>query len=118
MRLNQALKTLRSAEYAPYVVFIAAPCLQTMQDYDGSLEKLARESDALKQVFFTLNFTTHLLFILIHIQHYILGFRQGFKDEDLGNSPGWSAATVATYCSSRMVKLTRQINVSPADLPT
>ena len=27
----QALKILRSAEYAPYVVFIAAPCLQTMQ---------------------------------------------------------------------------------------
>ncbi len=71
----QALKILRSAEYAPYVVFIAAPCLQTMQvivnvndfvtgwfcnlikvflplllqDYDGSLEKLARESDTLKQ---------------------------------------------------------------------
>ena len=27
----QALKILRSAEYAPYVVFIAAPCLSTMQ---------------------------------------------------------------------------------------
>ena len=27
----QALKILRSAEYAPYVVFIAAPCLQSMQ---------------------------------------------------------------------------------------
>jgi len=27
----QALKILRCAEYAPYVVFIAAPCLQTMQ---------------------------------------------------------------------------------------
>ena len=63
LRLEQALKTLRSAEYAPYVVFIAAPCLQTMQDYDGSLEKLARESDALKQAFFTRNFTTHLLLI-------------------------------------------------------
>ena len=33
------------------VVFIAAPCLQTMQDFDGSLEKLARESDALKQAY-------------------------------------------------------------------
>ena len=41
----------RSAEYSPYVVFIAAPCLQTMQDFDGSLEKLARESDALKQTY-------------------------------------------------------------------
>ena len=27
----QALKVLRCVEYAPYVVFIAAPCLQTMQ---------------------------------------------------------------------------------------
>jgi hypothetical protein len=27
----QALKILRCAEYAPYVVFIAAPCLQSMQ---------------------------------------------------------------------------------------
>ena len=86
-----------------------------MQDYDGSLEKLARESDALKQVFFTLNFTTHLLFILIHIQHYILGFRQGFKDEDLGNSPGWSAATVATYCSSRPSQLLVTTFTKPCD---
>ena len=27
----QVLKILRSAEYAPYVVFIASPCLQTIQ---------------------------------------------------------------------------------------
>ena len=27
----QALKILRSADYAPYVVFIASPCLQTIQ---------------------------------------------------------------------------------------
>jgi guanylate kinase len=27
----QALKILRSSEYAPYVVFIASPCLQTIQ---------------------------------------------------------------------------------------
>ena len=26
---------------------------------------------------------------------------QGFEDEDLGSSPGWWAATVATYCPSR-----------------
>ena len=93
----QALKILRSAEYAPYVVFIASPCLQTIQvrymvlpclkskkpqwwiftfnleilrnlkltkislwmrqqysiqqDYDGSLERLAKESDCLKQAY-------------------------------------------------------------------
>jgi len=50
-----ALKILRSAEYAPYVVFIASPCLQTIQsagaDYDGSLERLAKESDCLKQAY-------------------------------------------------------------------
>jgi calcium/calmodulin-dependent serine protein kinase len=28
----QALKTLRTAEFAPYVVFIAAPVLQNMAD--------------------------------------------------------------------------------------
>ena len=66
----QALKILRSADYAPYVVFIASPCLQTiqaslscvditlrrahdnvLQDYDGSLERLAKESDCLKQAY-------------------------------------------------------------------
>merc|ERR1712045_15682 len=44
----QALKILRSADYAPYTVFIASPCLQTIQDYDGSLERLAKESDCFK----------------------------------------------------------------------
>jgi len=33
------------------VVFIASPCLQTIQDYDGSLERLAKESDCLKQAY-------------------------------------------------------------------
>ncbi|XP_064103839.1 peripheral plasma membrane protein CASK-like isoform X3 [Macrobrachium nipponense] len=47
----QALKILRTAEFAPYVVFIAAPSLQNMTDYDGSLERLAKESDVLKQAY-------------------------------------------------------------------
>ncbi|XP_037778409.1 peripheral plasma membrane protein CASK-like isoform X3 [Penaeus monodon] len=47
----QALKILRTAEFAPYVVFIAAPSLQNMTDYDGSLERLAKESDLLKQAY-------------------------------------------------------------------
>ncbi|XP_069953884.1 peripheral plasma membrane protein CASK isoform X2 [Cherax quadricarinatus] len=47
----QALKILRTAEFAPYVVFIAAPSLQNMTDYDGSLERLAKESDMLKQLY-------------------------------------------------------------------
>ncbi|XP_035717247.1 peripheral plasma membrane protein CASK-like isoform X7 [Vespa mandarinia] len=47
----QALKVLRTAEFAPYVVFIAAPVLQNITDYDGSLERLAKESDMLKQAY-------------------------------------------------------------------
>lgn len=47
----QALKVLRTAEYSPFVVFIAAPNLQGMQDPDGSLEKLLNESDVLRQAF-------------------------------------------------------------------
>ncbi|XP_066591785.1 peripheral plasma membrane protein CASK isoform X7 [Prorops nasuta] len=47
----QALKILRTAEFAPYVVFIAAPVLQNVNDYDGSLERLAKESDMLKQAY-------------------------------------------------------------------
>ncbi|XP_067139715.1 peripheral plasma membrane protein CASK-like isoform X3 [Centruroides vittatus] len=47
----QALKILRTAEYAPYVVFIAAPSLTNVQDTDGSLQRLAKESDLLKQAY-------------------------------------------------------------------
>lgn len=47
----QALKVLRTAEFAPYVVFIAAPVLQNIADYDGSLERLAKESDLLRQAY-------------------------------------------------------------------
>jgi len=49
----QALKVLRTAEFAPYVVFIAAPDLTQMKDLkginDGSLERLVRESELLRQ---------------------------------------------------------------------
>ncbi|KAL9893558.1 peripheral plasma membrane protein CASK isoform X3 [Glossina fuscipes] len=47
----QALKILRTAEFTPYVVFIAAPSLQNIADYDGSLERLAKESDMLRQMY-------------------------------------------------------------------
>ncbi|EYB92577.1 hypothetical protein Y032_0192g1357 [Ancylostoma ceylanicum] len=47
----QALKVLRTAEYSPFVVFIAAPNLQGLQDPDGSLERLLRESEILRQAF-------------------------------------------------------------------
>ena len=35
----QALKVLRTAEYAPYVVFIAAPSLQIMTDVSADAER-------------------------------------------------------------------------------
>ncbi|CAG0880050.1 unnamed protein product [Darwinula stevensoni] len=44
----QALKILRTAEFAPYVVFIAAPQLTNVPDYDGSLARLLKESQALE----------------------------------------------------------------------
>ncbi|XP_026318562.1 peripheral plasma membrane protein CASK isoform X4 [Hyposmocoma kahamanoa] len=47
----QALKILRTAEFAPYVVFIAAPSLNSVADYDGSLEVLIRESDQLRRTY-------------------------------------------------------------------
>ncbi|XP_052739696.1 peripheral plasma membrane protein CASK isoform X2 [Bicyclus anynana] len=47
----QALKILRTAEFAPYVVFVAAPSLNNVADYDGSLEVLARESELLRSTY-------------------------------------------------------------------
>lgn len=76
----QALKILRTSEFTPYVVFIAAPSLNNIADvcecdetkilvlfehslhflklffhfhfqYDGSLERLAKESDMLRQAY-------------------------------------------------------------------
>jgi len=51
----QALKVLRTSEFSPYVVFIAAPDLSQMKDIkginDGSLERLVRESEQLKQAY-------------------------------------------------------------------
>ncbi|XP_042897149.1 protein lin-2-like [Parasteatoda tepidariorum] len=40
-----------TAEYAPFVVFIAAPTLTNIRDTDGSLERLAKESDLLQQAY-------------------------------------------------------------------
>ncbi|KAL3075911.1 hypothetical protein niasHS_012828 [Heterodera schachtii] len=42
---------LRNAEYAPFVVFIGAPDLHGLQDPDGSLERLVKESELLRQSF-------------------------------------------------------------------
>ena len=45
----------------------------------------------------------HLADIALLLQRDPSGLAQGFVDLDLGSSPGWWAATVATYCPSRMV---------------
>ncbi|KAL3114032.1 hypothetical protein niasHT_014935 [Heterodera trifolii] len=42
---------LRNAEYAPFVVFIGAPDLHGLLDPDGSLERLVKESELLRQSF-------------------------------------------------------------------
>ena len=39
------------------------------------------------------------------IQSGASGERLGWVDSDLGSSPGWWAASVATYCPSRMVNI-------------
>lgn len=49
----QALKVLRTAEFAPYVIFISAPTVASISaaDYDGSLERLSKESELLRQAY-------------------------------------------------------------------
>ncbi|KAL3091234.1 hypothetical protein niasHT_026493 [Heterodera trifolii] len=51
MAILDALKMLRNAEYAPFVVFIGAPDLHGLQDPDGSLERLVKELELLRQSF-------------------------------------------------------------------
>ncbi|CAF1221675.1 unnamed protein product [Adineta ricciae] len=48
----QALKVLRTAEFAPYVVFVAAPDLSQIKGVnDESLERLVKESELLQQAY-------------------------------------------------------------------
>ncbi|CAF2337778.1 unnamed protein product [Rotaria sp. Silwood2] len=48
----QALKVLRTAEFAPYIVFIAAPDLSQIKGVnDDSLERLVKESELLQQAY-------------------------------------------------------------------
>ncbi|XP_051562036.1 calcium/calmodulin-dependent serine protein kinase b isoform X4 [Myxocyprinus asiaticus] len=44
----QALKVLRTAEFAPYVIFIAAPTITPAMTEDESLQRLQKESEALQ----------------------------------------------------------------------
>ncbi|XP_056099504.1 calcium/calmodulin-dependent serine protein kinase b isoform X10 [Rhinichthys klamathensis goyatoka] len=45
----QALKVLRTAEFAPYVVFIGAPTITPAMTEDESLQRLQKESEALQR---------------------------------------------------------------------
>ncbi|XP_028848065.1 peripheral plasma membrane protein CASK isoform X19 [Denticeps clupeoides] len=47
----QALKVLRTAEFAPYVVFIAAPTITPGINEDESLQRLQKESDILQKTY-------------------------------------------------------------------
>ena len=42
------------------------------------------------------------------------GLAVGWVDLDLGSSPGWWAATVATYCPSRMVEHSKSKSTQPS----
>ncbi|XKL62243.1 hypothetical protein PGB90_002076 [Kerria lacca] len=46
----QAMKILRTGEYAPFVVFVAAPPIETIADYDG-LERLVKDSEMLQKAY-------------------------------------------------------------------
>ncbi|XP_070173887.1 peripheral plasma membrane protein CASK-like isoform X2 [Littorina saxatilis] len=48
--LEKAIKVLRSGEYTPFIVFIAAPTLPAIHQ-DSSLERLARESELLEKAY-------------------------------------------------------------------
>ncbi|KAK1169763.1 peripheral plasma membrane protein CASK isoform X5 [Acipenser oxyrinchus oxyrinchus] len=47
----QALKVLRTAEFAPYVVFIAAPTITPGINEDESLQRLQKESEILQKTY-------------------------------------------------------------------
>ncbi|CAB1327719.1 unnamed protein product, partial [Coregonus sp. 'balchen'] len=47
----QALKVLRTAEFAPYVVFIAAPTITPGMNEDDSLQRLQKESEGLQKTY-------------------------------------------------------------------
>ncbi|MGH0127353.1 UNVERIFIED_CONTAM: hypothetical protein FKN15_039383 [Acipenser sinensis] len=48
---NKALKVLRTAEFAPYVVFIAAPTITPGINEDESLQRLQKESEILQKTY-------------------------------------------------------------------
>ena len=53
-----------------------------------------------------------LLYVFYRASH-VLG-DLGWVDLDLGSSPGWWAATVATYCPSRVVEHSKSKSTKPS----
>ena len=51
------------------------------------------------------------------IQSGASGEQLGWVDLDLGSSPGWWAASVATYCPSRMVEHPKSNSTQPSRYP-
>ena len=49
------------------------------------------------------------------VQSGASGHSLGFEDEDLGSSPGWWAATVATYCPNRPGELPKFLFTKPSE---
>ena len=53
--------------------------------------------------------------IYFYIQRFLSTLSHGFEDENLGSSPGWWAATVATYCPSRPGEHPKSSSSKPHD---
>ena len=51
----------------------------------------------------------------IHLQSEAERHSQGFEDKNLGSSPSWWAATVATYCPSRPGEVPKFLSSKPCE---
>ena len=52
------------------------------------------------------------VYLVYRVSHVLVDL--GWVDVDLGSSPGWWAATVATYCQSRMVEHPKSKSTQPS----
>ena len=63
------------------------------------------------------DFTGSYLTIIYKLQSEASGERLGWVDLDLGSSPGWWAASIATYCPCRMVEHPKSNSTQPSRSP-
>ena len=59
--------------------------------------------------------TTDKILLLPPLQSGAARHSQGFVNKNLGSSPGWWAATVATYCASRPGELPKFLSSKPCE---